>query len=389
MTHRTLFVQAQREIIVNIRDPITIANLRAMNPRSLKAHIDRAIEQSNNEHLAKIKIASSNQLKSGDLSIKATTSAEMEALQQFAEDWEHRIGSGATVRIPTFGVLAHGVRTSSMDMDHTDEVKDGLLQDNKPFVPNAEIKYVGWLTKSSPCKSASSVIVEFARPGDANRIIDEGLIWQGEVFQCERYDRQCRLRQCFRCHKYGHIGTQCKATIACGYCAQDHSTRDCPTKNDDSAPRKCAACHGEHEAWHSQCPTRKQEMAKIKAAYKARPKYHPESPTLTMPSGETGTRTRGTNKPELPRTGQRQSQGTRPGRSRSPTKKIQKRPVSTQSQIHDENADPYTTAATGDEDNENARPKRAVTRTRRALESLDANMRWTTNNLQMDIDNHE
>ena len=51
VTHRTPLVQAQREIIVNIRDPITIANLRAMNPRSLKVHVDRAIEQSNNVKL--------------------------------------------------------------------------------------------------------------------------------------------------------------------------------------------------------------------------------------------------------------------------------------------------------------------------------------------------
>ena len=62
----------------------TIANIRAMSPRSLKAHVERAIEQSNNEHIKKIKVVSSNQLKSGDLSIKAVTSAETEALQQLA-----------------------------------------------------------------------------------------------------------------------------------------------------------------------------------------------------------------------------------------------------------------------------------------------------------------
>lgn len=28
----------------------------------------------------------------------------------------------------------------------------------------------------------------------------------------ERYERQCRLKQCFNCQKYGHIGTQCKTT---------------------------------------------------------------------------------------------------------------------------------------------------------------------------------
>ncbi|KAJ6437601.1 zinc knuckle [Purpureocillium lavendulum] len=360
VNHRTTPVQAQREIIVNIRDPVTIASIRAMNPRNLKAHIDRAIEQSSNEHINKIKVASSNQLKSGDLSIKTTTSADMEALRQFAEDWEQRIGNGATVRILTYGVLAHGIRTSSMDMTHFDELRDELLQDNKPFIPNAEIKYIGWLTKSSSSKSSSSVIVEFAKAEDANRIIDEGLIWQGEVFQCERYDRQCRLRQCFRCHKYGHIGTQCRATTACGYCAQDHPTRECPAKNDDMAPRKCAACRGEHEAWNSQCPTRKQELAKIKDAYKARPKYHPENPMPLVPAaGDSLNRTKETTRPGRPTLEPRQSQGTRPSRSRSPTKKIQKRQIPTSSQSHNENANLNINNATDPADAEKARPKRA------------------------------
>jgi hypothetical protein len=224
-------VQTLRKIIVNIRDPVTIASIRAMSPRSLKSHIDHAIEQSNNEPIEKIKVVSSNQLKSGDLSIKTATTTDMIALRQFAEDWEQRIGNGATVRIPTYGVLVHGVRTSSMDMDNFEPIRDGILQDNKPFIPNAEIKYIGWLTRSSSTKSASSVVVEFSRPEDANKVIDEGLVWQGEVFQCELYDRQCSVRQCFQRHKYGHIGTQCKATITCGYCAQEHATRDCPTKS--------------------------------------------------------------------------------------------------------------------------------------------------------------
>ncbi|KAK4071299.1 hypothetical protein Purlil1_13478 [Purpureocillium lilacinum] len=95
VNHRASPVQAQREIIVNTRDPVTITNIRAMSPLSLKAHVDRAIEQGNNEHINKIKVVSSNQLKSGDPSIKSMTSAETEALRQFAEDWEHRIGNGA------------------------------------------------------------------------------------------------------------------------------------------------------------------------------------------------------------------------------------------------------------------------------------------------------
>jgi hypothetical protein len=344
--HRASSVQTLREIIVNIRDPVTIAIIRAMSPRSLKAHVDRAIEQSSNEHIEKIKVVSSNQLKSGDLSIKTATSADMEALRQFAEDWEHRIANGAAVRIPTYGVLAHGIRTSSMDMERFEELRDGLLQDNKPFIPNAEIKYIGWLTRSSATKSASSVIVEFAKAEDANRIIDEGLIWQGEVFQCELYDRQCRLRQCFRCHKYGHIGTQCKATTTCGYCAKEHATRECPVKNDRTEPRKCAACQGEHEAWNGQCPTRKQELAKVKAAYKTRPRYHPENPTPLVPTSRTQNQLRETTTTRTgrPTLAPSQSQGARPSRSKSPTKKLQKRTNPASSQTNDENADSINVA---------------------------------------------
>jgi hypothetical protein len=97
---RTPIVQPQREIIVNIRDPITIGNIRAMTPRALKAHIDHAIEQSENTHITGIKVVSTNQLKSGDLSIKAATTADMEALRQFAGDWEQRIGHACAVHVP-------------------------------------------------------------------------------------------------------------------------------------------------------------------------------------------------------------------------------------------------------------------------------------------------
>ncbi|KIV98776.1 uncharacterized protein PV09_09473 [Verruconis gallopava] len=41
--------QTQREIIVNIRSPQTIENLRAKGPRHLKTHVEQAIAQSENE----------------------------------------------------------------------------------------------------------------------------------------------------------------------------------------------------------------------------------------------------------------------------------------------------------------------------------------------------
>jgi hypothetical protein len=376
-TKTSSFIQAQREIIVKIADPSTIENLRSKNPRTLQAHVDRAIEQSKNRNIETIKVASANQLKSGDLSIKTTSTEKAEALKQFADDWTSRIGSGTSVQIPTYGIIAHGIRTRSMEMEKFEEIRTELLQDNKPFIPRAEIKYVGWLSRSALTKSASSIIVEFTSPEDANKIIDEGLIWQGEVFQCERYDRQCRLKQCYNCQKYGHIGTQCKAPTACGYCAGQHSSRDCPSKADKTSARKCATCQGEHEAWNNRCPVRKTELSRVKSAYDSRQPYH-FVPTRRHASSDGNAPPRSTPTEEFttvvgpgyrrPRVNPSLMSSTQEQRSRSPTKRMTKRVYTGNDNgtVGDENRDVVMIECS-------QRPQRTIIPTRRALGAITPN----------------
>jgi hypothetical protein len=141
----------------------------------------RASRRTAGTRTASIKVLSSNQLKSGDLSIRTATSSEVEAIKQFADNWIHRIGHRATVRIPTYGVLAHSIRTSTRDMDRFEETRDHILLDYRPCVPQAEIRYIGWLTRNAHPKAASSVVIGFTKPEDASKTIDEGLLWQGEV----------------------------------------------------------------------------------------------------------------------------------------------------------------------------------------------------------------
>lgn len=87
-------VQTQHEVMMNIR----IQSLRAMNPRNLKAHMEHAVDQSGKEHIASVKIVSSNQLKSRDRSINSASSSEAEALRQFADIRARRIGTGRSQR---------------------------------------------------------------------------------------------------------------------------------------------------------------------------------------------------------------------------------------------------------------------------------------------------
>jgi hypothetical protein len=69
-----------------------------------------------------------------------------------------------------------------MDTDRSEGVQDNILQVKKPFIPTAEMRNTGWLTKTSHTKTAWFIVVEFTRAKDANKLIDEGLVWWGEVF---------------------------------------------------------------------------------------------------------------------------------------------------------------------------------------------------------------
>lgn len=48
--------QTQREVVVNIRNVLTVQNLRAMNLRNLKSYVERAVEQSGNENIISTKV---------------------------------------------------------------------------------------------------------------------------------------------------------------------------------------------------------------------------------------------------------------------------------------------------------------------------------------------
>ncbi|PPJ61057.1 hypothetical protein CBER1_07390 [Cercospora berteroae] len=254
---QTASTQSQREIIVNIRNPVTIERLRAMNPRHLKSHVDRALEQSTNQQIAEIKIMSANQLKSGDLVVRTASVSETQILQQHSEEWARRVGEGASVRVPAYGVIVHSIRTHSIDMDKFTDNRDEILHENRPFIPRAEIKYIGWLTRSGAKKSTTSIIIEFARPEDANKIISEGLVWHGELCQCERNPVQDN----------NEMWLLCSGAPIPGLSLEEGARRT------------------------QECPTRQEEMARAKAAYATRAPFYPvpASAMSGTPPGSNGT----------------------------------------------------------------------------------------------------
>ena len=105
------------------------------------------------------------------------------------------------------------------------------------------------------------------------RSIDEGLFWNAERLIVERYDPACRLRQCFKCQAYSHIGPQCHSKEKCGWCAGPHNTRSCPNTKDETT-RRCSNCSGSHTAWSKSCEMRLKEVRKVQDAREHRARYH-------------------------------------------------------------------------------------------------------------------
>ncbi|KMU79493.1 hypothetical protein CISG_01911 [Coccidioides immitis RMSCC 3703] len=218
-----------------------------------------------------------HQLKSGDIQVFTSSTAGAAKLKENRQ-WVSSLGEHAEVIVPTYGVIAHGISTSTINVKDQKATIQQILADNYTVIPKADISFVGWLTRESPNKRASSIVVEFTDPEMANAIIYAGMVWDGQIHTCQLYDRACRVKQCFRCYNYGHISTQCDAAQACGYCAELHETKTCPQKGAASFTPRCTVCKGAHTAWSNSCPARKKEMGRIEQAKQVRNTYWPMVP---------------------------------------------------------------------------------------------------------------
>ena len=120
-------------------------------------------------------------------------------------------------------------------------------------------------------RTTRPLIISVAEPEQANRLIDAGLIWHHELHDCEPFDGNCIVTQCFKCYKYGHVGHNCRNTQRCGVCAAPgHATNDCLGK-EDRTKHQCVNCRGKHQSWARECPERRKQTSAVQEAYNTRP----------------------------------------------------------------------------------------------------------------------
>lgn len=260
-THIDLSTPDDRRVVVKL-DPTNIDHYRTLTPKALRDRVASHIHTSTDPNIASLRVAAAKQLRSGDLAIYTQTVAEKEALQT-NPSWAKAFGASKVVAT-TYGVIAHGIPANSIRMDDQKQTIARIQAENHKIGNEKDIpiSYVGWLCV--PKRAAGSMVVEFTDAEQANVALQTGLIWDSEYKKTELYDRACRIQECFRCHKYGHISAQCGGQQKCGICAEGHRSEDCPSK--DLGKRKCASCGGPHRARDSKCPEFQKEVIRVQVA---------------------------------------------------------------------------------------------------------------------------
>ena len=223
----------------------------------------------------------------GDLILHTATLEVRDNLEQI-EGWTKRVCKSVKVLRKTTPVIVHNIRIAAIDEKDQGAAIEALKGTNRVLHLQLDIAKVEWppgahkKNNNGGDKRFSSLIVEVTSPEAANRLINEGLAFEGSISFCDSWVRNSTVQQCFNYYGYGHIVRVCKNLTRCGYCAGNHLSQ---AHQKDSTRVKYAIYGGNHPAWGRDCPIRQKEATKMKAKWETKAKYYkvPERRTTPLP----------------------------------------------------------------------------------------------------------
>ena len=112
------------------------------------------------------------------------------------------------------------------------------------------------------------------------RLVADGLRLGPHQCSVESFDPKIRVKQCFRCWRWGHIGTQCQQTPLCGGCGKpSHMATACP-------PPSCTNCRAQGHGPRALelCPVARKIIGEGRTAYRQRPLRFTRPATTQAPA---------------------------------------------------------------------------------------------------------
>lgn len=84
-----------------------------------------------------------------------------------------------------------------------------------------------------------------------NRLLNTGIKIEYCNYKAEKYIKQIRPVQCYKCQKFGHISNKCLETEStCVRCGDKHKLSECKA---EANLQKCSNCHGNHTSSFAGC----------------------------------------------------------------------------------------------------------------------------------------
>lgn len=258
----------QREIIVKIPKEGD-SNFRNNTP----AEIVTAIQSQTGPD-----ILAARKLPSGDIQLHTTSSAARERLVK-NDAWITVLAKEARITRRTYPVMVHAVGLDQIDVQDQAKSISKIISQNSGYHQGLRIERIAWSRSVAVAKTKgidkthAGLRVELSTQEAADKIIENGLLFDSELKDATLYVWDSKPTLCFKCNRFGHITHACRNETKCGHCGDPHNTKDC---NHQGTPPRCPNCNGPHNAWEHVCPAFKKAKAKADHAWTTRPeRYQP------------------------------------------------------------------------------------------------------------------
>lgn len=292
----------KKTIRIKMNNPeISIENKRS-SPVALATKVNKAIQDLS---ISQTNIGAAKALRTtGDIEIIAANQEEAEKLCK-DQRWTKELAATAQVKTRTFGVIIKGVAIQDLQGDQQ-QMKSQLQKENE-HTTQIDPYWVGYLHKPREQDRRIPLVIELQDVKQANQVIQNGIFIGAVWYSGEVYNRRCRLTQCFKCWRYGHLAAVCPHEERCGKCSGGHNHQTCSSQR-----LECTGCGGEHEARSKLCTARGREVDRIEKLRKTTPAIYPEVKEITQ--GKDTQRIRG-NQSAKPSRSSCQSQSSCQGQS--------------------------------------------------------------------------
>ena len=186
----------------------------------------------------KAQIATARRLPSGDMVLHAISIEARKQLEKQPQ-WAFSIAGSAEVLRKRFAVLAHGIRTTFNTQNQQAAIQ-GLQKDNEGLHQGLKVLRVAWLKKVIESNKAfSSLIVEVASESIANRLLDHSIVESNSEHNCVYFEKGCRVLQCFKYYKHGHMTYACRNGPFCHKCGKNYEAETCTSAKNR---KRCPSC---------------------------------------------------------------------------------------------------------------------------------------------------